>query len=160
IDAQPADESLRLRRAWAFFFLEQMDRALAECDAAIRLGTPDKDILFLRGHALVRLGRLDEALTAYDQALKTNPRSGPLWLSRGLAHGRPGQGARAADDCQRAFTCTQAILPQIDVWWEQRHGAGVLELPLEWNVEETEFTQLLDSGTTDAWVWRGRALAR
>ncbi len=91
------------RAAWG----KDLDMALADCDAAVRR---DKTSTTMgnRGLVLLRLGRLDDAITQYGEAIRAQPRDAAALYGRGLAELR--KGAKAAGDADIA--AATAIAPQ------------------------------------------------
>ncbi|MBW6528219.1 aspartyl protease family protein [Sphingomonas sp. RHCKR7] len=97
-------------RCWARAQLNRdLDGALADCDAALKLapGRP----AYLDSRALVRLrrGEVDAALADYDAALRLAPRMAWSLYARGLAAARAGRAAQAARDRAAAL----AIEPRV-----------------------------------------------
>ncbi|WP_216839162.1 DUF3857 domain-containing protein [Caulobacter sp. S45] len=80
-----------------------LERALADCDAALKLRPDDAATLDSRGFVLMRLGRDGEALKAYDAALKINPDEANSLYGRGLVKGRLGQTADSKRDIAAAL---------------------------------------------------------
>jgi len=67
--------------------------ALSDCDDAVRLA-PNKPIMIgSRGLVYLRLGRLDEAIADFDEALKINPKLAGYLYGRGLAKQKNGDQA-------------------------------------------------------------------
>ena len=95
----------RNERCWARALLgEELDKALADCNAAVK-ARPD-DAVFLDSRALVRLrsGDYDRAIADYDAALKLQPRNAWSLFCRGLARQRKGDGPGADADLAEAAT--------------------------------------------------------
>ncbi len=86
-----------------------LDRALAKCDAALKLAPSNAAILDSRAFTLMRLGRSAEALTAYNAALAANPRVPDSLYGRGLVEARLGLRTESLRDIQAAL----AIKPQV-----------------------------------------------
>jgi tetratricopeptide (TPR) repeat protein len=103
IAAHPTDEDLPqaqsarcyARAAWG----RELEAALADCDAAIRR---DKTSSVMENRALVllRMGRLDEAISQYAAAIKAQPRAASAFYGRGLAELKKGD--KAAGDADLA----------------------------------------------------------
>jgi tetratricopeptide (TPR) repeat protein len=81
----------------------ELDRALSDCNTALRLrpGLP----AYLDSRALVelRLGKLDAALADYDAALKIDPKAAWTLYARAIAEKRAGKDAKAAEDRKAAL---------------------------------------------------------
>ncbi len=78
--------------------------ALKLADEAIRAGPKFPDALKLRGDALRKLNRLDEAVDAYGRAADGAPRWGRLQIDWGFAEMRRGRWADARRHFDRART--------------------------------------------------------
>lgn len=90
-------------RGWARAMLGQdLDKALADCDAAIR---QDRKPAYLncRGVVRLRMGRQKEAISDFDAALRSEPKLAWALYGRGLAKTRLGQTAEGEADIQAAF---------------------------------------------------------
>ncbi|PZQ64935.1 MAG: hypothetical protein DI570_03715 [Phenylobacterium zucineum] len=70
-----------------------LEAALADCDAALKLLPDSPNVLDSRGLALLRLGRLSESVAAYDRAAALRPTQAETLFGRGLAKRRLGQEA-------------------------------------------------------------------
>lgn len=70
---------------------KELERALADCDAAIKLGAPGAQVLDSRGLVELRLGRFELAIADYDAALKLRPAQPTSLFGRGLSKLRSGQ---------------------------------------------------------------------
>jgi len=98
-------------RCWARAMLDRdLDKALVDCDAALRLRP--KEAAFLDSRALVRLrrGDLDKALTDYSAAIAVAPRNAWSLYARGVVERRLGN--TSAADVDRAAAI--AINPLIE----------------------------------------------
>jgi tetratricopeptide (TPR) repeat protein len=83
--------------------------ALAECDAALRLQPNDPNTWDSRGFVHLRLNRLHGAIADYDAALKIDPKLASSLYGRGLAKLRKGDAAGGNADTAAA----KAIKPDI-----------------------------------------------
>ncbi len=61
------------QRAIAYFMVEEWSKAIRDCKRTISLNPNHFGAFAGMGHVYVRLGRIDEALEAYKQALVINP---------------------------------------------------------------------------------------
>ena len=61
------------QRAIAYFMLEEWSKAIRDCKRTISLNPDHFGAFAGMGHVYVRLGKIDEALDAYKQALVINP---------------------------------------------------------------------------------------
>lgn len=79
-----------------------LEDALADCDAALKLRPGDSTALDGRALAEWRLGKLDEAIADYDTALRLEPADAWALYGRGLARLREGQKTRGQTDIAAA----------------------------------------------------------
>ncbi len=89
-----------------------LESGLGDCDRAIALDPQNEAYHDSRGLVLLRLGRIDDSLAAYDRALKSDPRAASLF-GRALAWSRKGDRARAAADRAAA----EKLSPKIADWF-------------------------------------------
>jgi tetratricopeptide (TPR) repeat protein len=98
-------------RCWARALLgRELDKALADCDAALRLAPRKPGFLDSRGLVRLRLGQLDGAIADYDAALKVEPNIAWSLYGRGLAKLRKGMKAEGEADI-KAATAIDPRLP-------------------------------------------------
>ena len=81
-DAGSADSYLRRGDAW--YEKGQWDRAIAEYDRAIALGSARAEPYNNRGNARQAIGDLEGAYQDYSRALEINPRLAPTYNNRGI----------------------------------------------------------------------------
>ena len=99
-------------RCWARALLgEDLDKALADCNAALKLSPHAPNILDSRGLVFLRLGELDKAIADYDETLKINPKVYWSLYGRGLAKLRKGMKAEGQADIAAA-TAIAPLLPE------------------------------------------------
>lgn len=91
------------RAAWG----RELDQALADCDAAVRRDRTSNTMVN-RGLVLLRLGRLDDAIAQYGDAIRAQPRDTAAFFGRGLAELRKGDKIAGDTDIAAA----KAISPQ------------------------------------------------
>lgn len=97
-------------RCWARALLNrELDKAISDCDAALRLRPGDPAFLDSRALVRFRRGELEKALADYDAALKGSPRAAWSLYARGLVQRRLGKTAEADADKAKAL----AINPDI-----------------------------------------------
>ena len=73
IETDPSFAEGYNQRAIAYFMLEEWSKAIRDCKRTISLNPNHFGALAGMGHVYVRLGKMDEALAAYKQALVINP---------------------------------------------------------------------------------------
>ncbi len=86
-----------------------LDKALKDCDRAIRNFPKNASMLDSRGLVHLRLGELDQAIADYNASLAINPKLGWSLYGRGLAKQRKGMTADGAADIAAAV----AINPKL-----------------------------------------------
>jgi tetratricopeptide (TPR) repeat protein len=97
-------------RCWARALLgRDLDKAMADCDAALRLAPHKPGFLDSRGLVRLRLGQLDGAIADYDEALKVEPNIAWSLYGRGLAKLRKGRKDEGEADIKAAI----AIAPRL-----------------------------------------------
>jgi tetratricopeptide (TPR) repeat protein len=87
-----------------------LDLALADCDKAVAGAPQNPAHIDSRAFVLLRLGRLAEAIAAYDDALRLRPTQAASLYGRGVAETRAGDKARGQADLAAA----RAQEPSID----------------------------------------------
>ncbi len=99
-------------RCWSRAQLGQdLDKALADCNAALRLSPNNAAALDSRGLVRLRRGEIDLAIADYDAALTLQPKSAWSLYGRGLAKLKKGMTAEGQADIAAA-TALQPGLPQ------------------------------------------------
>jgi len=89
-----------------------LEIALEECDRALAKTTDrPPSITDSRAFVLLRLGRLDEAIATYSEALTKNPKSAASLYGRAIAWSRKGDGSKAKTD-QLAATAIDATIEE------------------------------------------------
>ena len=73
IEAAPSFAEGYNQRAIAYFMLEEWSKAVRDCKQTISLNPNHFGAFAGMGHVYVRLGKIDEAIDAYKQALIINP---------------------------------------------------------------------------------------
>jgi tetratricopeptide (TPR) repeat protein len=82
--------------------LGQLDLALADCNAALKIAPRDADALDSRGFVYLKLGRFDEAIIDYNAALSVRPSFQNALFGRGIARLRTGDTAGGNADIAAA----------------------------------------------------------
>ena len=103
--ARPLNGRCWVRAMWG----QDLDKALADCNEALRLWPGAPQVLDSRGLVFLRLNQPDKAIADYDAALKLAPRIAWSLYGRGLAKQRLGRKAEGDADIAAAV----AIAPQI-----------------------------------------------
>jgi tetratricopeptide (TPR) repeat protein/predicted aspartyl protease len=90
-------------RCWArALWGRELDKALADCDEALRRQPRNPAFLDSRGLTHLRRGEFDSAISDYSVALKAQPKLPWSLYGRGLAKAKTGDAAGAAADLQAA----------------------------------------------------------
>ncbi|MEO7026968.1 MAG: aspartyl protease family protein [Caulobacteraceae bacterium] len=106
-------------RCWARALLgEDLAKALADCNAALRSARGRAEVLDSRGLVYLRLGEFQKAITDYDAALALEPKIAWSLYGRGIARLRVGK----ADEGRADIAAANALSPRLA---EQAKGYGV-----------------------------------
>jgi tetratricopeptide (TPR) repeat protein len=100
LDARIADG--HTGRCWVRALHNQLDRALPDCDTAVRLGPTDFFAREVRGLVHLKAGRFDAALGDYEVALGSQPTRAASLYGRGIARRRLGNTAGGDADIAAA----------------------------------------------------------
>jgi lipoprotein NlpI len=90
-------------RCWAYSDKGDPDRAIADCDDAIRLDPKLADAYLNRGKAYSDKGDFDRAIADYDQAIELNPKSSVGYNNLCDAYLDKGDNDQAITDCDQAI---------------------------------------------------------
>jgi tetratricopeptide (TPR) repeat protein/predicted aspartyl protease len=118
-DAEHIADALGARCRVRVLWGQELDKALADCDAALRKGPRTANLLETRGLARLRRGELDPAIADFDLALKLQPKLAWALYGRGLA--RAGKGDKAGSDAD--LQAATAIAPNLPAQMK-RYGIG------------------------------------
>jgi tetratricopeptide (TPR) repeat protein/predicted aspartyl protease len=98
-------------RCWARALLgRELDKALSDCNAALKLNPTEPEILDSRGLVHLRRGEFDQSIADYDAALRLRPELPWSLYGRGLAKLHKGMAADGESDIAAA----RAVKPQIE----------------------------------------------
>ncbi|WP_242098341.1 aspartyl protease family protein [Sphingomonas sp. CROZ-RG-20F-R02-07] len=98
-------------RCWARALMNTaLDKALADCDSALRLHPGEAAYLDSRALVRLRRGEWDRALADYDAALAVQPRNAWSLYARAIVEQKLGKAAQADSDRAKAF----AIDPHVE----------------------------------------------
>lgn len=79
------------------------DRAIQNCDQAIKLNAGFIDAYLFRGHAYFNKGDNDRAIQDYDKAITLDPNEAGTFVERGAAYHIKGDNVRAIEDLDQAI---------------------------------------------------------
>ena len=112
-------------RCWDRALMKQdLDKALADCNQALRIDARNADVLDSRALVHMRRGELDQALADYDAAIKAQPPTAIILYARAAA--RMKKGLKADSDADVA--AAKKLDPRIG---EQARAEGVVESDFE-----------------------------
>ena len=121
IAAHPRDADLaraKNGRCWVRALLgSDLDKALKDCDDALRMIDKSPQFLDSRGLVLLRLGEYDRSIADYDASLNLKPRSAWSLYGRGVARLRKGMAAEGRSDMAAAAAIQPSIAEEAG-----RHG--------------------------------------
>lgn len=101
----------------AMYLTRELDRARADCDAAIRLGGDGPRFLSSRGFLSLRQGRSQDAWNNYDAAIRGQPDFAIPLYGRGIAALRLGRTAEGLADLARATALDATIAQTFAADW-------------------------------------------
>jgi tetratricopeptide (TPR) repeat protein/predicted aspartyl protease len=97
-------------RCWARAITgQELDKALSDCNKALRLGSKTPDFLDSRALVYLRLGNYDRAIEDYDAALAGQPKIAWSHYGRGIAKLRKGDTAAGQADIAAAVALSPKI---------------------------------------------------
>jgi tetratricopeptide (TPR) repeat protein len=98
INALPDSARLYSGRAAVWRELGELDKALEDCNKAIRLEPRSAEYLNNRGFMLTEMGEFDKAIKDFDGAIALDPNHAEAYDNRGLAWGAQGAYDKAIQD--------------------------------------------------------------
>ena len=131
----------------------ELDRAIADFDAAVRLEPKSADTYINRGIARYRRGDLDRAIADYDEAIRIDPEDAYAYNDRGLALRAKGDLDRAIADHDQAIRLepdTAAAYTNRGLAWQDK---GDLDHAI------ADFDNAIRLNPNDALAYNNRALA-
>ncbi len=97
-------------RCWARALLNrELERALSDCNTALKLRPGYASYLDSRALVQLRLGKLDDALADYDAAVTANPRNAWTLYTRAIAEKRAGKNEAAEADRKAALAINPGV---------------------------------------------------
>jgi Flp pilus assembly protein TadD len=98
-----------------------LESALQDCRAALKLAPGDAAYLDSLGMVLLKMGRLDEALIAYNEAVEKRARA-TSYMGRAFVYQQRGDEAQARSDTAEAVKLDARILTTFDGYGLTRPG--------------------------------------
>jgi Tfp pilus assembly protein PilF len=103
LDASPDDAEARRQLAEVLWRRGEIDEAMSQMVAAVRLNPTDAKLATRVGEMSLSVGAAEEALARADQAIRLDPKHAKAWALRGRAFWDINQSDRAMADLQRAL---------------------------------------------------------
>ncbi|MFI4966270.1 MAG: aspartyl protease family protein [Caulobacterales bacterium] len=123
--AQVIAERCNARATWG----KQLDIALADCDAALKLGGRTSDVMENRGVVLLRMGRIDDAISQFDGAIHLQPKLPWSLYGRGLAKLKKGDKAGGEADIAAAVALRPGLPEEARRYGLISAGEGLVSQP-------------------------------
>lgn len=102
-----------LIRCWARALLgTDLDKALNDCNAALRMNKKSAEFLVVRAVVLLRLGRYDSSIEDFDASLALQPRNAWALYGRGIGRLRKGMNVEGRADISAATEFLPTIAEQ------------------------------------------------
>ncbi|MFT4761612.1 MAG: tetratricopeptide (TPR) repeat protein [Paraglaciecola sp.] len=102
IQLNPKHANAYAMRSMVYFGSRDFEKALADYNTVIDLGSPSSDIIYEKGLVLNELSRFSEALLALNLAISMNPNKGLYYAERAQANLESGNKSAAIQDANRA----------------------------------------------------------
>jgi tetratricopeptide (TPR) repeat protein len=102
-------------RALVFSNKADYDRAIADCDQALKLDPSNDTAYNNRAFALIRQGNYDRAIGDLDRAIKLAPASSRAYKNRGDAYRGKGDLDRALVDLDQAINLEPELVPAFTI---------------------------------------------
>lgn len=152
-DLEPEEYEPAMGYAAALFRLRRYDEAVAAYDYVLRLD-PENDaewrfaVLRFKGESLEHLGRIEEALSCYEQSLQSEPKDAEVWGNKGKALYQ----LHHYEDAISAFDEALRLQPEIAWLW---YGKAAALFELKQYVEALEACErAIDANATYTLAWQ------
>ena len=130
-----------------------LDRAIADCDEAIRRDPKDANVYVDRGNAHAARRDFDRAIADFDAAIGLNPALAMAYNNRGVAWRNKGDLARAVADYSEAIR----LAPSLALAWRNRGRARTRD---EFDAAIADFDAAIRLDPNDAGSFGSRCWAR
>jgi tetratricopeptide (TPR) repeat protein len=115
LELSPGSPALLNTRCWTRAgWGQQLDLAMADCEAALKSDPKAAAFLDSRGLVNLRLGKLDEAIADYNAALRSSPKLASSLYGRGLAKLKKGEVSSGKADLAAAKASWPEVQEQFD----------------------------------------------
>ena len=141
-------------RCALFTKIGEGERAISDCDEAIRLNPDFVSAYNNRGAAYVVLGAEERAVQDYDRALRLDPNNAAAHHGRCYSLAVIGRAAEALVSCDRSLQLQPNDANALD-----SHGYAHLRLGL-WAQAERDYDAAIAADATRAMSWFARAVVR
>ena len=133
----------------------EFDKALADCDAAIKLDPKTAYNYFARGEAWRAKGDLDKAITEYSEVIRREPTP---WVygQRAICRARKGEHDKVIADCDAAIK----LDPKYVIGYQCRGDAWLAKRDLDKAIADFTRAIQLDARNAYAYSRRGWAWSR
>ncbi|NET57562.1 MAG: tetratricopeptide repeat protein, partial [Symploca sp. SIO2E6] len=103
VQEDTAIDVLYFYRGGAYYSKEELDKAIADYNQALKINPKDVEVYINRGNAYYQKGELDKAIADYNLALKINPEFAKAYYNRGIAYYQKGELDKAIADYTQAI---------------------------------------------------------
>ncbi|NER81916.1 MAG: tetratricopeptide repeat protein, partial [Leptolyngbya sp. SIO1D8] len=101
-----------VRKGWLLFSEQRYDEVLDWCQRSQRWLPKDVSMLNIRGAALSRLDRKDEAIAVYDRAIQLQPKHADSWYNRACVYADLEEVETAIANLQYAIELKPALVDE------------------------------------------------
>jgi tetratricopeptide (TPR) repeat protein len=129
-----------------------LDRAVRDFSAAIRIDPKYPDTYLERGQTLFKFGETERAIADYSAALGRDPRHGGALRARGMAHLYLGKTDLAVADLSKAIELGEhdpQMLAPIELFYARRSRGSIYESKQQYDLEIRDYTALIESYAHD-----------
>ena len=129
-----------------------LDRAVRDFSAAIRIDPKYPDTYLERGQTLFKFGETERAIADYSAALARDPRHGGALRARGMAHLYLGKTDLALADLSKAIELGEhdpQMLAPIELFYARRSRGSIYESKQQYDLEIADCTALIESYAHD-----------
>jgi tetratricopeptide (TPR) repeat protein len=111
IERNPKDAGLLVLHGQLWFDGEEYEKAICDIDAAIAIQKNTPGAFFLKGHSLIYLGRLPEAIESLSRAIELAPSQTSAWHLRAWARAKGGDLKNALQDIETLYAMAPDYAP-------------------------------------------------
>jgi tetratricopeptide (TPR) repeat protein len=134
----------------------EYDKAIADCDKAIRLDPQFAGAYLSRGTAYFQKHDYDRAITDYDHAIQLDPKDAQAYLNRGIAYVRKRDYDKAIADADHAIQ----LNPKNAIAYINRGTAYLQKRDYDKAIADDDHAIVLDPKNAMAYMNRGTAYLR